>query len=128
MAVIDLTLDEMFALEEAHPPMVGSRTGVFLEADERMGGSDDLAKRKSRIAGETSSPSQVAALVAESVGITKKQAVRTMEVLVELAYQNAKTSFTVPGFGRLVVVNRKTRTIRSSATGKPIKTPAKRVG
>jgi hypothetical protein len=31
MAVADLTLDEMFVLEKEHPPLVGSRTSVFLE-------------------------------------------------------------------------------------------------
>ncbi len=39
MAVEDLTLDEMFALEKAHPPLVGSRTSVFLEPHERPGSS-----------------------------------------------------------------------------------------
>jgi len=35
MAVKDLTLDEMFVLEKEHPPLVGSRTSVFLEPFER---------------------------------------------------------------------------------------------
>ncbi len=71
--------------------------------------------------------SQIAASVAESVGITKKQAVQTVEALVQLAYKNAKNSFTIPGLGKLVLVNRKARMGRNPATGEEIKIPAKRV-
>ena len=53
------------------------------------------------------SKSQIAAAVAEKVGITKKQAVETLEALVDLAYKNAKNSFTIPGLGKIVLVNRK---------------------
>ncbi len=71
--------------------------------------------------------SQIAATVAEKVGISKKQAVETMQALVELAYKNAKNSFTLPGLGKLVLVNRKARMGRNPATGATIKIPAKRV-
>lgn len=71
--------------------------------------------------------SQIAASLADSVGITKKQAVQTMEALVGLAYKNAKNSFTIPGLGKLVLVNRKARMGRNPATGQEIKIPAKRV-
>ncbi len=71
--------------------------------------------------------SQIAASLAESVGITKKQAVQSMEALVGLAYKNAKNSFTIPGLGKLVLVNRKARMGRNPATGEEIKIPAKRV-
>ena len=66
-------------------------------------------------------------MVAEKVGITKKQSVQTIEALVELAYKNAKNSFTIPGLGKLVLVNRKARMGRNPATGEKIKIPAKRV-
>jgi DNA-binding protein HU-beta len=71
--------------------------------------------------------SQIAASLADSVGITKKQAIQTVEALVQLAYKNAKNSFTVPGLGKLVLVNRKARIGRNPATGAEIKIPAKRV-
>jgi len=71
--------------------------------------------------------SQIAASVAETVGLTKKQAVETIEALVALAYKNAKNSFTIPGLGKLVLVNRKARMGRNPATGAAIKIPAKRV-
>ncbi len=71
--------------------------------------------------------SQIAASVAEAAEITKKQAVTAVETLVSLAYKNAKNSFTIPGLGKLVLVNRKARMGRNPATGEAIKIPAKRV-
>jgi len=50
-----------------------------------------------------------------------------LEALVNLAYKNAKNGFTVPGLGKLVLVNRKARMGRNPATGEAIKIPAKRV-
>ena len=71
--------------------------------------------------------SQITASIAETTGLTKKQAVQTVEALVGLAYKNAKNSFTIPGLGKLVLVNRKARTGRNPATGEQIQIPAKRV-
>lgn len=71
--------------------------------------------------------SQIAASVAETVGLTKKQANETIEALVALAYKNAKNTFTIPGLGKLVLVNRKARMGRNPATGEAIKIAAKRV-
>jgi DNA-binding protein HU-beta len=76
---------------------------------------------------KASSKSQIAASLAETVGLTKKQAVQTLEALVALAYKNAKNSFTIPGLGRIVLVNRKARMGRNPATGEAIKIAAKRV-
>ena len=70
---------------------------------------------------------QIAASVAETAGLTKTQAVQTLEALVALAYKNAKHSFTLPGLGKLMLVNRKARMGRNPATGASIKIPAKRV-
>lgn len=71
--------------------------------------------------------SQIIASVAESAEITKKQATAAVEALVNLAYKNAKNSFTIPGLGKLVLVNRKARMGRNPATGEQIKIAAKRV-
>jgi DNA-binding protein HU-beta len=73
------------------------------------------------------SKSQVAAAVAEKNGITKKQATEILASIVELAYKNAKNTFTLPGLGKLVLVNRKARMGRNPATGETIKIAAKRV-
>ena len=71
--------------------------------------------------------SQIIASVAETIGITKKQAGAVLEAIVGLAYKNAKNSFTLPGLGKLVLVNRKARLGRNPATGEQIKIAAKRV-
>ena len=71
--------------------------------------------------------SQVVSAVAETAGLTKKQAAATIEALVNLAYKNAKNTFTIPGLGKLVLVNRKARMGRNPATGATIKIAAKRV-
>src|SRR5439155_1367309 len=44
-----------------------------------------------------------------------------------LAYREAKNTFTLPGLGKLVLVNRKARMGRNPQTGEPIRIPAKRV-
>src|ERR1035437_8550001 len=73
------------------------------------------------------SKSQVAAAVAEKNGLTKKQAVEILDSICELAYKNAKNTFTLPGLGKLVLVNRAARIGRNPATGAQIQIPAKRV-
>ncbi len=65
--------------------------------------------------------------VAEAAGITKKQATAALEALATMAYKGAKDKFTVPGLGKLVLVNRKARKGRNPATGEIIDIPAKRV-
>lgn len=65
--------------------------------------------------------------IAESVGITKKQAVTALDALVAMAYKGAKDGFTLPGLGKLVLVNRKARKGRNPATGEIIDIPAKKV-
>jgi DNA-binding protein HU-beta len=71
--------------------------------------------------------SQIVAGVAEAVGISKKQSGAAIEALVCMAYKGAKNGFTIPGLGKLVLVNRKARMGRNPATGATIKIPAKRV-
>ncbi len=74
--------------------------------------------------------SQIAATVADKVGISKKQAAQTLDLVAELAYKQAKNTFTVPGLGKLVLVNRPARTMTMQFgpnKGKTINIPAKRV-
>lgn len=71
--------------------------------------------------------SQIAAALAEKAEISKKQAVTVLEEIAALAYKQAKNSFTLPGIGKLVLVNRKARMGRNPATGEAIKIPAKKV-
>ena len=75
----------------------------------------------------TMTKTQLAGLLAEQVGITKKQAVTFLETLADLAVKEAKKNgvFVVPGLGRLKKVQRKARTGRNPQTGEAIKIKAK---
>lgn len=71
--------------------------------------------------------SQIIAAVAEKSEISKVQAKDALEALAELAYEGAVDGFTIPGIGKLVIVDRKARTGRNPATGETIEIAAKRV-
>ena len=71
--------------------------------------------------------SQIVTAIAEANGLPKTQTAAILESIVQLAYKNAKNSFTLPGLGKLVLVNRKARMGRNPATGATIKIAAKRV-
>ena len=71
--------------------------------------------------------SEILAGIAEAAGITKKQAGEALDALVNMAYKGAKDGFTIPGLGKLVLVNRKARKGRNPATGEEIMIPAKKV-
>ena len=73
------------------------------------------------------SKSQIAAAIAEKASISKKQAAEILDYVAQLAYKNAKNTFTLPGLGKLVLVNRKARQGRNPMTGETIQIPAKRV-
>ena len=71
--------------------------------------------------------SQVQAALAEAVGVTKKEAAAFLEALATLAYKQAKLGFTIPGLGKLVVVQRKARMMKMFGSDKLVKVPAKKV-
>lgn len=77
--------------------------------------------------GRAMSKSQIADSLAQKTGTTKRQATVFLDELTALAYKEAKNTFTFPGVGKLVLVNRKARMGRNPATGEEIKIPAKRV-
>ncbi len=71
--------------------------------------------------------SAIIAHLAGKLDVTKKQAGQFLEELVLLAYKEAKKSFTLPGLGKLVLVQRKKRTGRNPRTGESMVIPAKKV-
>jgi len=73
------------------------------------------------------SKSQTTSILAEKIGITKKQAAQFLDELASLAYKNAKNTFTLPGLGKLKLRNRAARVGRNPMTGEQIQIPAKRV-
>jgi DNA-binding protein HU-beta len=79
------------------------------------------------MAAKSMTKSQIADALAQSTGVTKKVAVQFLDELAALAYKQAKNAFTLPGLGKLVLVQRKARIGRNPATGATIKIPAKKV-
>jgi DNA-binding protein HU-beta len=77
--------------------------------------------------GKAMSKSQIAAHVASKFDLKKKVAVGILEEMANLSYREAKNSFTLPGIGKLVLVDRKARMGRNPATGETISIPAKTV-
>ena len=73
------------------------------------------------------SKSQLATAIAEKASLSKKQAVEILDYIAELAYKNAKNTFTLPGIGKLVLRDRAARLGRNPKTGETIQIPAKRV-
>lgn len=77
--------------------------------------------------GKPLTKSQIVAEIAERAGISRAQAEKILTTLAEMAYKNAKNTFTLPGIGKLVLVHRKARVGRNPATGSPIAIPPKKV-
>ena len=71
--------------------------------------------------------SQIQATLADKTGLTKKQVGQFFDELCKVAYKEAKNTFTIPGLGKLVLVNRAARIGRNPATGEQINIPAKKV-
>jgi len=71
--------------------------------------------------------SQILAALAEKAELPKKKIAELVDALIQLAYKEAKNGFTIPGLGKLVLVNRKARLGRNPATGETIKIAAKKV-
>ena len=71
--------------------------------------------------------SQIVGRIADKAKITKSTAAAVLDELASMAAKEAKNGFTLPGIGKVVLVNRKARMGRNPQTGQPIKIPAKRV-
>jgi DNA-binding protein HU-beta len=73
--------------------------------------------------------SQILSALADKTGLAKKDVVVLMDELAVLAYSEVKKvgEFVVPGFGKMVKVNRKARMGVNPATGEKIKIAAKTV-
>ena len=70
---------------------------------------------------------KIIAALAEKTGLSKKDTAAFMSEVAALAYQEAKNGFTIPGLGKLVLVQRKARWGRNPATGEKIRIAAKKV-
>jgi DNA-binding protein HU-beta len=72
---------------------------------------------------------QIMSALAEKTGLAKKEVIAFMDTLSEMAYSEVKKNgeFVLPGFGKLVKVNRKARMGVNPATGEKISIAAKTV-
>ncbi len=72
---------------------------------------------------------QTVAALAESQGVSKKEAKAFLESIAALAVKQTKKTgeFTVPGIGKLVKSERKARWGRNPATGEKIRIKARKV-
>ncbi len=77
--------------------------------------------------GKTLTKTEIISKLAEKNGLSKKQVKQLLEDLAALAYEEAKNSFTLPGLGKLVLVERKARLARNPRTGEMVEVPAKKV-
>ena len=99
------------------------RSCAFVQnARERITGENALEEYVAGI-----SKSETLNRLSEKTGLTKKQVGQFLDELAGLAYKEARSGFTIPGVGKLVIVDRKARMGRNPATGQPISIPAKRV-
>lgn len=73
--------------------------------------------------------SQVVAALSEKSGMAKKDVASFLDTLANLAYSEVKKNgeFVLPGFGKMVKVNRKARMGVNPATGAKIQIAAKTV-
>lgn len=71
--------------------------------------------------------SQIVEHLSKKTNLPKKSVNQFLDEPMSLAYKEAKNGFTLPGLGKLVVVNRKARMGRNPQTGEAINIPAKRV-
>jgi DNA-binding protein HU-beta len=65
--------------------------------------------------------------MADKLDMTKKAVREFFDAQAELAYREAKNGFTIPGIGKLVVVQRKARTGVNPQTQEKMTIPAKKV-
>jgi len=77
--------------------------------------------------GKAMTKAQIVGRLADKGDITKATAGALLDELASLAAKEAKNGFTVPGIGKVVLVNRKARMGRNPQTGEALKIPAKRV-
>ena len=77
--------------------------------------------------GKAMTKSQIVDHLVKKADIKKVQAVMILDEIAKLAYKEAKNTFTLPGIGKIVLVQRKARMGRNPQTGQAIKIPAKRV-
>ena len=86
-----------------------------------------MAIKKAKAGDKPLPKGKIVEAIALETELTKKDVLAVLNAQHELAYAQAVAGFTIPGVGKLVVVQRKARMGRNPATGEIIKNPAKKV-
>lgn len=86
-----------------------------------------MSFKKAKSTDKALTKSKTIEMLAEATGLTKKDVGNVLGSLCELAYAQAAAGFTLPGIGKLVILDRKKREGRNPATGEKIVIPAKKV-
>lgn len=86
-----------------------------------------MAFKKAKATDKPMTKAKIIEALAAETNLTKKDVGNVLTAVAELAYSQAAAGVTLPGLGKLVVVQRKARTGRNPATGETIKIPAKKV-
>jgi len=76
--------------------------------------------------GKAMTKAQTIEYLVQKTELNKKDISKVLDELATLAYAEASRGFTVPGLGKLVVVDRAARMGRNPKTGEAIQIPAKR--
>lgn len=79
------------------------------------------------MAAKPKTKNQILTEISEETNLPKKDVASVIDTMVQMAYKEANVGFTIPGLGKLVVVDRKAREGRNPATGEKIQIPAKKV-
>ena len=86
-----------------------------------------MALKKAKDGDKPLTKTQLITTLVEETGLVKKDVVALLDTLNALAYAQAPAGITIPGLGKLKLVQRKARTGRNPMTGETIKIPAKKV-
>lgn len=86
-----------------------------------------MAFKKAKAGDKALTKAKVIEAIATETELAKKDVANVLAALTDLAYAQASVGFTLPGIGKLAIVQRKARMGRNPATGQEIKIPAKKV-
>ena len=86
-----------------------------------------MAFKKAKPGDKAMTKAKIVEALAEESGQSKKEVTAVLTALQDLCYAQAAAGVTIPGLGKLVILDRKARMGRNPATGEQIKIPAKKV-
>jgi len=86
-----------------------------------------MAFKKAKATDKPLTKAKIVEALADETELSKKDVSSVLTALQELCYAQAPAGITIPGLGKLVILDRKARMGRNPATGEQIKIPAKKV-